>query len=52
MVAFWSHLLTRFGGAYLLHRFFIRIRLKKLLMQKVRLPQRNDRSSISDVVAK
>lgn len=50
MVTFGSRSLTHYGGAYLLHRFFSRIRLKKLLTQEVRLAQRNNRYSVGEML--
>ncbi len=50
MVTFGSRSLTHYGGAYLLHRFFSRIRLKKLLTQETRLVQRNNRYSVGEML--
>lgn len=36
--------LTHYGGVYLLHRFFSRLRLRQVLPQEARLLQRNTRS--------
>jgi len=50
MVTFGSRSLTHYGGAYLLHRFFSRIRLKKLLTQETRVVQRNNRYSVGEML--
>jgi hypothetical protein len=50
MVTFGARSLTHYGGAYLLHRFFSRIRLKKLLTQETRLVQRNNRYSVGEML--
>jgi len=47
---FGSTSLTHYGGVYLLHRFFSRLRLKKLLTQQVRLIQRNNRYSVGEML--
>ncbi len=50
MVTFGSRSLTHYGGAYLLHRFFSRIRLKKLLTQETRIVQRNNRYTVGEML--
>jgi Transposase DDE domain group 1 len=47
---FGSVSLTHYGGVYLLHRFFSRLRLKKLLTQQARLIQRNNRYSVGEML--
>jgi Transposase DDE domain group 1 len=47
---FGSASLTHYGGVYLLHRFFSRLRLKKLLTQQARLIQRNNRYSVGEML--
>src|SRR5437867_6845130 len=47
---FGSTSLTHYGGVYLLHRFFSRLRLKKLLTQATRLVQRNNRYSVGEML--
>ena len=47
---FGSSSLTHYGGVYLLHRFFSRLRLKKLLTQQARLIQRNNRYSVGEML--
>jgi hypothetical protein len=47
---FGSTSLTHYGGVYLLHRFFSRLRLKKLLTQQARLIQRNNRYSVGEML--
>jgi len=47
---FGSASLTHYGGVYLLHRFFSRLRLKKLLTQEARLIQRNNRYSVGEML--
>lgn len=49
-VTFGSASLTHYGGVYLLHRFFSRIRLKKLLTQEARVIQRNNRYSVGETL--
>jgi hypothetical protein len=49
-VIFGSASLTHYGGVYLLHRFFSRLRLKKLLTQEARLLQRNNRYSVGEML--
>lgn len=48
--SFGSPSLTHYGGAYLLHRFFSRLRLKKLLTQEMRVVQRNNRYSVGEML--
>lgn len=48
-IAFGARSLTHFGGAYLLHRFFSRLRLQKRLTQETRLIQRNNRYSVGEM---
>ena len=50
MVTFGARSLTHYGGADLLHRFFSRIRLKKLLTQETRLVQRNNRYRVGEML--
>ena len=50
MVTFGSPSLTHYGGTYLVHRFFSRLRLKKLLTQATRLVQRNNRYSVGEML--
>jgi len=47
---FGSPSLTHYGGAYLLHRFFSRLRLKKQLTQEARVVQRNNRYSVGEML--
>ena len=47
---FGSSSLTHYGGVDLLHRFFSRLRLKKLLTQQARLIQRNNRYSVGEML--
>jgi hypothetical protein len=47
---FGSTSLTHYGGVYLLHRFFSRLRLKKRLTQQARLIQRNNRYSVGEML--
>lgn len=49
-ITFGSASLTHYGGVYLLHRFFGRLRLRKLLTQEVRVPQRNNRYSVGEML--
>jgi hypothetical protein len=48
--SFTGQTLTHFGGVYLLHQFLNRLRLKRLLSDHVRFPQRNNDYSISEMV--
>jgi hypothetical protein len=48
-IAFDSRSLTHFGGAYLLHRFFSRLRLKRWLTLGTRFVQRNNRYSVGEM---
>jgi hypothetical protein len=50
MLIFGSASLTHYAGVYLLHRFFSRLRLKKLLTQEARLIQRNNRYSVGELL--
>src|SRR5262249_26296699 len=47
---FGSTSLTHYGGVYLLHRFFSRLRLQKRLTQQARLIQRNNRYSVGEML--
>lgn len=49
-ITFGSTSLTHYGGVYLLHRFFSRIRLRKRLTQEARLIQRNNRYSVGETL--
>lgn len=49
-VMFGSASLTHYGGVYLLHRFFGRLHLKKLLTDETRLIQRNNRYSVGEML--
>lgn len=49
-VAFTGDRLTRFGGAFLLHLFFQRLRLRQRLKDEVRFPQRNNTYSIAEML--
>jgi hypothetical protein len=49
-VTFGSASLTHYGGVYLLHRFFGRLRLKKRLTDETRLIQRNNRYSVGEML--
>jgi len=49
-VTFGSTSLTHYGGVYLLHRFFGRMRLRKRLTQEARLIQRNNRYSVGETL--
>lgn len=49
-IVFGSASLTHYGGVYLLHRFFGRLRLKKLLTDATRLIQRNNRYSVGEML--
>lgn len=49
-ITFGTASLTHYGGVYLLHRFFSRLRLRKLLTQEARLLQRNNRYSAGEML--
>jgi Transposase DDE domain group 1 len=49
-ITFGTKSLTHYGGVYLLHRFFSRLRLRKLLTQEARLLQRNNRYSVGEML--
>ena len=49
-LTFGSASLTHYGGVYLLHRFFGRLRLKKLFTHQTRLIQRNNRYSVGEML--
>jgi len=49
-VKFGSTSLTHYGGVYLLHRFFSRLRLRKLLTREARFLQRNNRYSVGEML--
>lgn len=49
-IMFGSASLTHYGGVYLVHRFFGRLRLKKLLTDETRLIQRNNRYSVGEML--
>jgi len=49
-VTFGYNSLTHFGGTYLLHRFFSRIRLKKHLTREAGFVQRNNRYSVGEIL--
>ena len=49
-VSFGARSLTSFGSVYLLHRFFSRLGLKNAIATGVRLPQRNNRYSVGEMV--
>lgn len=48
-VTFGSRSLTHYGGVYLLHRFFSRLRLQRLLTREGSVPQRNHRYSVGEM---
>lgn len=48
-VNFGSRSLTHYGGAYLLHRFFGRIGLQRMLTKEIRFSQRNNRYSVGEM---
>ncbi len=50
LVTFGSRSLTHYGGAYLLHRFFSRLRLQKRLTQEIRVAQRNNRYTVGEML--
>jgi len=49
-ISFTGTSLTHFGGVYLLHQFFKRLRLKSLLSQKARFIQRNNHYSVAEII--
>jgi hypothetical protein len=49
-ITYGSSSLTHYGGVYLLHRFFGRLHLRKLLTQETRLYQRNNRYSVGELL--
>lgn len=49
-ISFTGTSLTHFGGVYLLHQFFKRLRLKSLLSQKTRFFQRNNHYSVAEIL--
>ena len=49
-ILFGSASLTHYGGVYLLHRFFGRLHLQKLLTDATRLIQRNNRYSVGEML--
>ena len=49
-ITFGTTSLTHYGGVYLLHRFFSRLRLRKLLTQEARLLQRNNRYTAGEML--
>jgi hypothetical protein len=49
-ITFGTKSLTHYGGLYLLHRFFSRLRLRTLLTQEARLLQRNNRYSVGEML--
>ena len=49
-ITFGATSLTHYGGVYLLHRFFSRLRLRKLLTQEARLLQRNNRYTAGEML--
>ncbi len=49
-LSFTARTLTHFGGVYLLHRFFARLRLKRSLIRTVRFAQRNTRYSVGELL--
>ena len=49
-ITFGTKSLTHYGGLYLLHRFFSRLRLRTLLTQEARLLQRNNRYSLGEML--
>jgi hypothetical protein len=50
IIDFGSATLTHYGGAYLLHRFLTRIGLKHAIAREVRVPQRNNRYSVGEML--
>lgn len=44
------HALTRYGGVYLLHRFFTRLGLKHAFAHDLRVPRRNARYSVGELL--
>jgi DDE family transposase len=49
-VRFTARTLTHFGGAYLLHRFFHQLGLRRALTKQVRFRQRNARYSVGEML--
>ena len=49
LVTFGSRALTHYGGVYLLHRFFSRLRLQNLLTRETHVAQRNNRYSVGEM---
>lgn len=49
-ISFTGKKVTHFGGVYLLHLFFKRIKLKSLLSKKVFFAERNNHYTISEVI--
>jgi hypothetical protein len=49
-VTFGARSLTPYGGAYLLHRFFSRLRLQRRLTREVRVAQRNNRYTVGETL--
>ncbi len=49
-VAFTGDHLTRFGGVFLLHRFFQRLHLRQHFRQEVRFPQRNNTYTVPEML--
>ena len=49
-VRFTARTLTHFGGAYLLHRFFQQLGLRRALTKQVRFRQRNARYSVGEML--
>lgn len=49
-VVFTGEHLTRYGGVFLLHRFFQRLRLRRCFERKVRFPQRNNAYSTPEML--
>lgn len=49
LVTFGSRALTHYGGVYLLHRFFSRLRLQNLLTRETPVTQRNNRYSVGEM---
>ncbi|MFQ5801395.1 MAG: IS1380 family transposase [Candidatus Methylomirabilales bacterium] len=49
-ITFGAAALTHYGGVYLLHRFLSRIGFKDAVARQVRLPQRNNRYSVGEML--
>src|SRR2546426_11422382 len=49
-IAFGNQSLTHYGGIYLLHRFLTQIGFKKAVAKDVRLAQRNNRYTVSELL--